>query len=264
MDSSLQKSPYRRVLLPTIKRIKVIKTDLINYASVIIALCIMLCYIYAIKNPFLLLFSMGLIFIRIKLKSNYNIILSKRSSQCLKDELIHVFSDQCSNILIFTGIVLSTLCSVSIGIIGLFSMFLISYKVKLNKEVRLEWKYNFPFTKTKILNLIMIFSFLQYLNLIDIIPNFSILGHTFTYFGICMGIFILWSQITVFENLKIRLEETKKIDWLNRQDAKKKKIASYECKFGNTEITAQEISDLLYADLKNIAEMVEDILQDNK
>lgn len=254
MDLYLLKFPYRKILLPLAKQLKFIDPDIISYAATAVAFITMLCYIFADKNPILLVLSILLTFLRMSLNTIDGVIAIERGNMRLKGEIVNALPDRYSDIFILAGIALCPLCSPTLGIIGLSSMFLVSYTGMMGKALGVEWQHHGPLGKVERLIIIMIFSFLQYLTLTGKISEVSLFNHTLTYFELCMIVFAVLGQVTVFNRLKGQLKQINKLEWQKYRDLNQNTVVVYDSLTGNTKKVADEITEALCAKCVNAKE----------
>lgn len=253
----LLKFPYRKLLLPLAKKLKFINPDIISYAATVVAGITLFCYLFANRNPALLIWSIGLTLLRMTLNTMDGVIAIERGNLRLKGEIVNALPDRYSDIFIISGIALSPLCSPVLGVIGLSSMFLVSYTGILGKAIGVEWQHHGPLGKVERLIILMIFSLLQYLNLTGVLSSIKFYGFDFTYLELSMIIFLVLGQITVFNRLKGQLREAKKLEWEKYKDIKKKTLVIFDSNTGNTEKVAQQIAQALDGDLQRIDEIKE-------
>lgn len=245
MDMYLLKFPYRKILLPLAKKLKFIDPDIISYAATAVAFLTMLCYLLADKNPILLVISVVLTLTRMTFNTIDGVIAIERGNLRLKGEIVNALPDRYSDIFILAGIALCPLCNPTLGIIGLSSMFLVSYTGMMGKALGVEWQHHGPLGKVERLILIMIFSLLQYFSLTGKIVSPVVFGHSLTYFELCMIIFAILGQITVFNRLKGQLRQINKLEWQKYRELNKKTVVVYDSLTGNTKKVADEIADSL-------------------
>src|SRR3989339_1116448 len=171
MAMYLLKFPYRKILLPTAKKLKFIDPDIISYGATAVAAITMFCYLFADHNPVLLIWSIGLTLLRMTMNTIDGVIAIERGNLRLKGEIVNALPDRYSDIFIMIGIALSPLCNPVLGIIGLCSMFLVSYTGMMGKALGVEWQHHGPLGKVERLSILMIFSLFQYLDLTGVIPS---------------------------------------------------------------------------------------------
>lgn len=247
MAMYLLKFPYRKILLPVAKKLKFIDPDIISYAATVVAAITMFCYLFADRNPALLIWSIGLTFVRMTLNTIDGVIAIERGNLRLKGEIVNALPDRYSDIFILAGIALSSLCNPTLGIIGLSSMFLVSYTGMLGKALGVEWQHHGPLGKVERLVIIMGFSLLQYLQLTGKIPAISLYNYHPTYFEVCMIVFLILGQITILNRLNGQLRQIKVLEWAKYRDLNKKSIVIYDSLTGNTKRVADKIADALSA-----------------
>jgi len=197
----LLKYPYRKILLPLAKKMKFINPDILGYLATFIALATLFCYIYALQKPVLLIVSIALTLFRMTLNTIDGVIAIERGNLKLKGEIVNALPDRYSDIFILIGIALSPLCTPLFGILGMASMFLVSYTGMLSKAIGAQWQHHGPLGKVERLIFIMIFSLLEYLHLPGKITKIG----SFNYFEWLMIIFVILGQITVFNRLLMSL-----------------------------------------------------------
>ena len=163
----LLKYPYRKILLPLAKKLKWMDPDILGYLATFVAFCTMFCYIYAPDKPILLIVSILLTFFRMTLNTIDGVIAIERGNLRLKGEIVNALPDRYSDIFILVGIALSPLCNFTLGILGMGSMFLVSYTGMLAKALGANWQHHGPLGKVERLIFIMIFSLLEYLHLLS-------------------------------------------------------------------------------------------------
>lgn len=249
----LLKYPYRKILLPLAKKLKWLNPDILGYLATFIALVTMFCYILAPQNPNLLIISIVLTLFRMTLNTIDGVIAIERGNLRLKGEVVNALPDRYSDIFILVGIALSPLCTPLWGILGMGSMFLVSYTGMLSKALGGNWQHHGPLGKVERLILIMIFSLLEYFRLTGKIDNFIGQG----YFIWLMQIFVVLGQITVYNRLVAQLKEFRKIDWLKYRNIEKKIIVIYDTQTGNTEKVANEAANALQAEIVHVKDVIE-------
>ena len=131
----LLKYPYRKILLPLAKKMKFINPDILGYLATFVAFITMFCYILAPQNPQLLIISIVLTLFRMTLNTIDGVIAIERGNLRLKGEIVNALPDRYSDIFILIGIALSPLCTPLLGLLGMGSMFLVSYTGMLSKAL---------------------------------------------------------------------------------------------------------------------------------
>jgi len=254
----LLKYPYRKILLPLAKKLTFMNPDILGYLATFAAFVTALCYFYAVISPELLLVSIVLTLLRMTLNTIDGVIAIERGNLRLKGEIVNALPDRYSDIFIIIGITMSPICDTFWGILGLCSMFLVSYTGMLSKAIGANWQHHGPLGKVERLILVMIFSLLQYLQLtgkIDVRYNLS-------YFTMLMMLFVALGQVTVYNRLVAQLKECRKLDWIKYRKNDKKAIVIYDTVTGNTEKAAKEAADALCCDAVKISELQNDDLSE--
>ncbi len=251
----LLKYPYRKILLPLAKKMKFINPDILGYLATFVAFITMFCYIYSPDKPIYLVYSIILTFVRMTLNTIDGVIAIERGNLKLKGEIVNALPDRYSDIFILIGIAASPLCNTILGMAAMGSMFLVSYTGMLSKAIGANWQHHGPLGKVERLIFIMIFSFLQYLQLTGRINNIG----NFTYFEWTMIIFVILGQITVYNRLRAQLKECAKLDWIKYRNIDKKVIVVYDSQTGNTQKAAQEAADALNCELVNVKDLQSDL-----
>lgn len=212
MDMYFLKFPYRKVLLPIAKKLTFINPDIISYAATAVAFITMFCYVFADKNPILLIIAILLTFTRMTFNTIDGVIAIERGNLRLKGEIVNALPDRYSDAFIMCGLVLCPYSHPILGLIALSTAFLVSYTGMLGKALGVEWQHQGPVDKVARLCLIMLFSFLQYLNLTGKIPTISMFNHNLSYLEICMVIVGIFGQVTVINRLKGQLKQIKELE----------------------------------------------------
>jgi len=254
----LLKYPYRKILLPLAKKMVWMDPDILGYLATLIALVTCFCYIYAPDKPYLLIISIILTLFRMTLNTIDGVIAIERGNLRLKGEIVNALPDRYSDIFIVIGIAMSPLCTPLLGLLGMASMFLVSYSGMLSKAIGAKWQHHGPLGKVERLIFIMIFSVLEYLRLTGKINSFYSHG----YFEWLMILFIILGQITVFNRVKAQLKECRKLDWIKYRNINKKIIVIYDSQTGNTEKAAYEAADSLQCDAVKVQNLKNTDLSD--
>lgn len=248
MGLYILKYPYRRILLPLAKKLKWMNPDYLGYLATLIALATMFCYIYANQRPYLLIISIFLTLMRMTLNTIDGVIAIERGNLQLKGEIVNALPDRYSDIFILMGIALSDFCSTELGLFGLASVFIVSYTGMLGKAIGVNWQHQGPLGKVERLILIMIFSLLQYLSIKGVIGNLFSLN----WFDHLMLLFVILSQMTVYNRLKGQLRECWKKDWIKYRKNDQQFLVLYDSMTGNTQKVAEEIADALHCQTFNL------------
>jgi len=254
-DLYLLKYPYRRVLGPLALRMRSVNPDVVSYVATAITVGAAGCYLAAHLMPPLLLIAVGLTLLRMTLNTMDGVIAIARGNLSLKGEIVNALPDRYSDILLVGGIALSPLCGPMLGLLGLASMFLVSYAGMLGKAVEVEWQHHGPLGKVERLILVMVFSLVQYLHLaMDVGPT-RIFGLTLTPLEWCMILFIVLGQIAVARRVRGTVRQIARHEWPSRREAflaGKRILVAWDSKTGNTRRVAEAIAESLHADAKHV------------
>ena len=241
MNLYVLKFPYRKILLPLAKKLSFINPDWISYLATAVAFGTMFCYLHAPTVPSLLLWSILLTFLRMTLNTIDGVIAIERGNLRLKGEIVNALPDRYSDIFILLGIGLSPLCTPWLGMLGMASMFLVSYTGMLSKAIATNWQHHGPLGKVERLVFIMLFSVLEYLRLAGVV---GVVGFA-SYFEWLMVVFIVLGQWTVLRRLCAQLKECRKLDWIKYRGVEgigKSVALIFESQTGNTKKVAEEIA----------------------
>lgn len=127
-------------------------------------------------------------------------------------KIINALPDRYGDIFIVGGILLSPICSDFIGLLGLGTMFLVSYSGMLGKALGVSWQGHGPLDKVERLFLLIIFAYLQYLGYTNGAPFVQVAGYNLSYLEICMIIFFVLGQITVLRRVGGIYKEDKDLE----------------------------------------------------
>ena len=145
----LLKYPYRKILLPLAKKMVWLNPDWLGYLATLVAFITMFCYIYAPDKPVLLLISIILTLFRMTLNTIDGVIAIERGNLRLKGEIVNALPDRYSDIFVLIGIALSPMCTPLLGMLGMASMFLVSYTGMLSKAIGAKWQHHGPLGKVE-------------------------------------------------------------------------------------------------------------------
>lgn len=248
----LLKYPYRKILLPLAKKMVWCNPDILGYLATYTAFVTMFCYVFAPKNPDLLIISIVLTLFRMTLNTIDGVIAIERGNLRLKGEIVNALPDRYSDIFILIGIAMSPLCTPLLGLLGMGSMFTVSYTGMLSKAIGANWQHHGPLGKVERLIFIMVFSILEYLNLTG---KIGIIGGLH-YFEWLMILFIVLGQLTVFNRLKAQLRECRKLDWIKYRTLDKKIAIIYDTITGNTEKAAKAAAEAFDIEPLNVKDAI--------
>ncbi|MFH2033627.1 MAG: class I SAM-dependent methyltransferase family protein [Candidatus Margulisiibacteriota bacterium] len=233
MDLYILKYPLRRILEPLANRMIKFDPDHLGYLATFISLMTGTLFIFSSKHPYLLLVIIILILLRMVLNTLDGVIAIAQDKKDIRGEIVNALPDRYSDVFLFIGIFLSGLCDQFIAILGLATIFLVSYTGMLGKAIGVEWQHHGPLGKVERLIMVMISCFLQFvIALLNIFPSVQI-------FTITLALFVVLGQLTVFQRLQGMLKEIK----LKEGGKSMKNVAVvYDSMSGNTEKIAREIA----------------------
>lgn len=207
------KYPYRKFILPMAKKIAWINPDVFSWMAFGVTFCTGYCFYAGNNNPKLFLYIILLIFARMTLNTLDGVVAIQRGDDNkIHGKIINALPDRYGDIFIVGGILLSPICRDFIGLLGLGTMFLVSYSGMLGKALGVSWQGHGPLDKVERLFLLMIFAYLQYLGYTDGTPFVQIGVYNLSYLEICMIIFFVLGQITVLRRVGGIYKEDKELE----------------------------------------------------
>jgi phosphatidylglycerophosphate synthase len=240
------------------ERFKLNSPDWLSYLATVITVGVAFFYSFALHHPSFLLWAIALIIVRMILNKTDGDIAFERRSLSLKSKIINALPDRYSDMIIIVGIGISSMCSPIYSLLGLASMFLISYTGLLGKALGVDWQNQGPLGKLERLALIILFTLAQYMVLINGGTAIPVFGLILTPLEWCMVLFIVLGQITVINRLRGIGKESAKLEWLKDEkykEIKQKILIAYDSETGNTERVAEEISNCLKVGIRKIEDI---------
>lgn len=237
------------------ERFKLNSPDWLSYLATVITVGVAFFYSFALHHPSFLLWAIALIILRMGVNKIDGDMAFEKRSLSLKGKIINALPDRYSDMIIIVGIGVSSMCSPIYSLLGLASMFLISYTGLLGKALGVEWQNQGPLGKLERLALIILFSLAQYMILINGVTAIPVFGLILTPLEWCMVLFIVLGQITVINRLQGIGKESTKLEWLKDEkykEIKQKILIAYDSETGNTERVAEEISNCLKVGIRKI------------
>lgn len=234
------------------RRFKFITPDWLSYLATVISLGVAFSYYYAIHEPLFLLWAAFLILIRIVLNKIDDDIVFEKNVPSIKSRIINILPDRYSDMIMMIGIGVSPFCRPVFSLLGIASVALISYTGLLGKAVGFDWQNQGPLGKIPRIVLLMIATVIQYLLSVQ---GSQFLMFAMTAFEVCMVLFIVLGQLTVFNRLLGIYKENTKTEWLSNEKYKsitQKILIAYDSETGNTERVAEEISNCLKVGIRKI------------
>lgn len=237
MDLYQLKFPYRKILEPLGQKLKNIDPDWFAYIALAVAFLTGLSYYFAHLSPHLLLLAIFLIFCRMTLNTLDGVIAIAQGKSDIRGEIVNALPDRYSDVFTFAGIAFCSYTNSILGILGLASVFLVSYTGMLGKAIGVSWQHHGPLGKVERLILIMLASFAQYVFILYKID----LG--MSAFDVTMILFILLGQVAVFNRIKGMLSEIKERESTRPTEVMEERVAVvYDSLTGNTQKIANAIA----------------------
>lgn len=210
------KYPYRKFILPMAKKLSFINPDVFSWIAFCVTFATGYCFYMGNQNPKLFLWVIFFIFCRMTLNTLDGVVAIQRGDDNkIHGKIINALPDRYGDIFVVGGILLSPICRDYIGLLGLGTMFLVSYSGMLGKALGVTWQGHGPLDKVERLFLLIIFAGLQYWGYANNTPTVSLLNHSFSYLELCMLIFFVFGQITVLRRVGGINKEAKEIEGEN-------------------------------------------------
>ncbi len=207
------KYPYRKFILPMAKKISWINPDVFSWMAFVVTFCTGYCFYAGNSNPKLYLYVILLIFLRMTLNTLDGVVAIQRGDDNrIHGKIINALPDRYGDIFIVGGILLSPICNDLIGLLGLGTMFLVSYSGMLGKALGVSWQGHGPLDKVERLVLLMCFAYLQYRGFSINAPQLQMGDYSFYYVEICMLLFFVLGQITVLRRVHGIYKEDKELN----------------------------------------------------
>jgi len=196
------KYPYRKFILPMAKKISFIHPDVFSWIAFVITFLTGYCFYAGNQNSKLFLWVVFFIFCRMTLNTLDGVVAIQRGDDSkIHGKIINALPDRYGDLFIVGGILLSPICNDFIGLLGLGTMFLVSYSGMLGKALGVSWQGHGPLDKVERLFLLIIFAILQYVGYAHNAPFVKIQNFEFSYLEICMILFFILGQITVLRRV---------------------------------------------------------------
>ena len=216
-DMSLHqfKYPFRNLLLPIGEKLSFIHPDVFSWLAVFITLLTGICFYCGYAKPIFFLYVIFLTLLRMTFNTFDGLLAFIRGDdKKIHGKIINALPDRYADCFVVCGIVLSPLCNPFTGLLGLCTMFLVSYSGMLSKALGFTWQSCGPLDKVQRLVLLMVAAFAQWIACSYGAPYLRVGGTSLSYLDICMLLFFILGQLTVF----------RRVDALNRE------IAAFEGK----------------------------------
>jgi Phosphatidylglycerophosphate synthase len=234
------------------QRFKFVTPDWLSYLAALITAGAAFFYYFAVQKPFLLLWAIVLIVLRIVFNKLDGDIALEKTSLTMKGKMINVLPDRYADMILMAGIGVSSMCRPIFSLLGMATVALISYTGIFGKALGLDWQNQGPLGKVERLVLIILFTLIQYILLLNGIQALT-LGLTALEW--CMVLMVILGQITIMNRIFGINKENTKLEWLKDEKYKaitQKILIAYDSETGNTERVAEEISNCLKVGIRKI------------
>ena len=204
-DMSLHqlKYPFRNLLLPIGEKLSFIHPDVFSWMAVLVTLITGICFYYGAEYPSLFLWVIFLTLLRMTFNTFDGLLACIRGDdKKMHGKIINALPDRYGDCFVVCGIVLSPLCYPLIGLLGLCTMFLVSYSGMLSKALGFTWQSAGPLDKVQRLVLMIVFAFAQWIAIQFDAPFLLIGDISVSYLEICMLLFFVLGQITVIRRVR--------------------------------------------------------------
>ena len=161
------------------------------------------CFYNGAFKPCLFLWVIVLTFLRMTFNTFDGLLACIRGDdKKIHGKIVNALPDRYGDCFVVCGIVLSPICSPLIGLMGLCTMFLVSYSGMLSKALGFTWQSCGPLDKVQRLVLMMVFALAQWLGFVYGHPYLNV-GHiSVSYLELCMLVFFVLGQITVVRRVR--------------------------------------------------------------
>ena len=204
------KYPYRNILKPMAKKISFIHPDVFSWCAFIVTFATGCCFYYGYQNPQLFLLAGLLILVRMTLNTLDGVVAIERGDDAkTHGKIINALPDRYGDLFVVGGILLSPLVNDLIGLLGLGTMFLVSYSGMLSKALGFSWQGHGPLDKVERLCWLIAVSLAQYYGCVNNMATINICQYNLSFLEICMLIFFVFGQITVLRRTFALIKEAK-------------------------------------------------------
>jgi archaetidylinositol phosphate synthase len=222
----------RKVFKNIFESMSFLNPDLISYFAVVLSFFAGVLFYYSRENPFILVFCIILILVRMFLNTADGVVAKIRKRKSLLGEVVNAFPDRYSDIFTLAGIALAGYANYWLGIGAIASMFLVSYSGMLGKAIGLSWRHEGPLGKVERLVILILFSLLQLIFMDK------------TFWGLyplawALIVFIVFGQWTVFNRIRKIYAEIQDKELIPPD---KKTLILFDSYTGNTKKVAKQIA----------------------
>ncbi len=204
------KYPYRNILKPMAKKISFIHPDVFSWCAFVVTFITGYCFYAGVSNPKLFLIAAALILVRMTLNTLDGVIAIERGDDSkIHGKIINALPDRYGDLFVVGGIVLSPIVNPLIGLLGLGTMFLVSYSGMLSKALGFTWQGHGPLDKVERLCWLILVAIVQWYGCMHNLVTVHIANYDLSFLEICMLIFFVLGQITVLRRTNALVKEAK-------------------------------------------------------
>lgn len=211
------KYPYRKFILPVVKKLTFINPDFISAVAFFVALATGYCFYAGSSKPCLFLWLLLLVFLRMTLNTMDGVLAIERGDdKKVHGKMVNALPDRYADLFVLSGIALSPICNDFIGLLGLCTVVLVSYSGMLGKALGVSWQGHGPLDKVERLFWLMIIAVAQYIGYKNAAPTLEIGAYSLSYLEIGMLVFFVLGQITVIRRtlgIKKEVDEAPDMEW---------------------------------------------------
>jgi len=204
------KYPYRNILKPMAQKISFIHPDVFSWCAFVVTFATGYCFYAGYKNPSLFIVAAILIFVRMTLNTLDGVVAIERGDDAkTHGKIINALPDRYGDLFVVGGILLSPIVNDLIGLMGLGTMFLVSYSGMLSKALGFPWQGHGPLDKVERLCWLIITAIAQWYGCTHNLTTLRVGDFNLSFLEICMLIFFVFGQITVLRRTFALVKEAK-------------------------------------------------------
>lgn len=204
------KYPYRTILKPMAQKISFIHPDVFSWCAFVVTFLTGYCFYAGWNNPILFIIAAILILCRMTLNTLDGVVAIERGDDSkTHGKIINALPDRYGDLFVVGGILLSPIVNTLIGLLGLGTMFLVSYSGMLSKALGFTWQGHGPLDKVERLCLLIITAIAQWYGCTHNLMTVQIQNYNLSFLEICMILFFVLGQITVLRRTFALVKEAK-------------------------------------------------------
>ena len=211
------KYPYRKFILPVVKRLTFINPDFVSAVAFFVALGTGYAFYKGNVEPSLFLWIILLIVLRMTLNTMDGVLAIERGDdKKVHGKMVNALPDRYADLFVLAGIVLSPICNDVIGLAALCTVVLVSYSGMLGKALGVSWQGHGPLDKVERLFWYIIIALAQWIGYKNGNPYINVCQYSFSYIELGMIIFVVLGQITVIRRtlgMKKEVDENPDMEW---------------------------------------------------